>query len=323
MDAVILPSGPRFAAAKVNLALHVVGRRDDGYHLLESLVVFDDIAGDAVAATPRASGHEDESDGEDTAANGRVDRLSVEGRFASAVPAGGDNILLAAATLARTMLQDFGRGLPPLEIHLTKNLPVAAGIGGGSADAAALIDLVSTDLPQDARAALAAAAIRLGADVPMCLMGQPARITGIGETIEPVAAMPKLAMLLVNPGIAVETAAVFRMLARRDNPPMPPLPAAGFASVGDLVAFLSECRNDLALAAGSLAPGIGMARGRLIEAGALFARMSGSGATVFGLFADEDAASRAAWSIREHHPDWWLSRSPATESGPTTEESRS
>ncbi len=319
MDAVILPPGPRFAAAKVNLALHVVGRRDDGYHLLESLVVFDDIAGDTVTATPRASGN----DGKDAGGSGRVDRLSVEGRFASAVPAGGDNILFAAAALAREILQDFGRSLPLLEIHLTKNLPVAAGIGGGSADAAALIDLVSTDMPEDARAALAAAAIRLGADVPMCLAGQPARITGIGETIEPVAAMPKLAMLLVNPGIAVETAAVFRMLARRDNPPMPSLPAAGFASVGDLVAFLSECRNDLALAAGSLAPGIEMARGRLIEAGALFARMSGSGATVFGLFADDDAALRAARSIREHHPRWWLSHSSMMQGGPTMQGSRS
>lgn len=317
MDAVILPPGPRFAAAKVNLALHVVGRRDDGYHLLESLVVFDDIAGDTVMATPRASGNDGERDGEDASAGGRVDRLSVEGRFASAVPAGGDNILLAAAALARKIMQDFGRSLPPLEIHLTKTLPVAAGIGGGSADAAALIDLVSGDLQQDARAALAAATIRLGADVPMCIAGRPARITGIGETIEPVAAMPKLAMLLVNPGIAVETATVFRMLARRDNPPMPPVPSGGFAATDDLVAFLSECRNDLALAAGSLAPGIEMARARLIEAGALFARMSGSGATVFGLYADDDAALRAARAIREHHPDWWLSRGQAMEGSQT------
>ena len=302
MDGVNIETKARFAPAKVNLALHVVGRRDDGYHLLESIVVFDKAAGDKVGVALRPA----HKTGEEP-----VDRLTIEGPFAAEVPAGPQNILQQAAALARNELAGFGLALPPLDIQLTKNLPVAAGIGGGSADAAALIKLIGEELPQEAHMELSDAAIRLGADVPMCLAGRPAFITGIGEDIRPLAAMPELAMLLVNPGIAVETAAVFRMLARRDNPPMPALPSAGFTGTTDLVTFLGETRNDLALAAGSLVPEIEIARACLTEAGALFARMSGSGATVFGLYADEAAADAAARQIATKHPGWWLSRSPS------------
>ncbi|MCE7027664.1 4-(cytidine 5'-diphospho)-2-C-methyl-D-erythritol kinase [Jiella sp. CBK1P-4] len=305
MDAVTVPAECRPAPAKVNLALHVVGRRDDGYHLLESLVVFDAGACDEIAVLPRANDAVGDRERE-----AGIDRLDVSGRFASAVPAGNGNILLKAAALARAELATLGLKLPPLDIALSKHLPVAAGIGGGSADAAALLALVSADVPDEARAALAAAAIRLGADVPMCLAGRAAFVSGIGEAIRPVEAMPQLAMLLVNPGIAVETAAVFRMLARRDNPPMPALPVQGFRATGELVAYLAETRNDLALAAGSLAPEIENARARLLAAGALFARMSGSGATVFGLFADTAARDEAAQRIAGEEPGWWLSRDP-------------
>ncbi|NDW06096.1 4-(cytidine 5'-diphospho)-2-C-methyl-D-erythritol kinase [Jiella pacifica] len=307
MDALTVSAECRLAPAKVNLALHVVGRRDDGYHLLESLVVFDAVASDEVVVRPRG----DDTSLRDLEAG--IDRLGVSGRFASSVPTGDGNILLQAAALARAELAKFGLSLPPLDIALTKHLPVAAGIGGGSADAAALLALVAADAPGAARTALAAAAIRLGADVPMCLEGRAAFVSGIGEAIRPVEAMPELPILLVNPGIAVETAVVFRMLARRDNPPMPALPGYGFSSLAELVAYLGETRNDLALAAGSLAPGIEMARARLLAAGALFARMSGSGATVFGLFADAAARDEAARTIAGEEPGWWLSRRPGTD----------
>ncbi|MBP0616744.1 4-(cytidine 5'-diphospho)-2-C-methyl-D-erythritol kinase [Jiella mangrovi] len=315
MHAATVGSRTRFAPAKVNLALHIVGQRDDGYHRLESLVVFDETAGDTVMASPLV---DQPSSDPGAPAQGATDRLSVDGPFAQSVPLGADNILLKAAALAREEFAGFGIDLPPLDIRLSKNLPVAAGIGGGSADAAALLGLVSASASEDLRAALGEKAVRLGADVPMCLANRPALVTGIGETITPLAGMPKLSMLLVNPGIAVETASVFRMLASRENPAMPSLPGHGFAGLDDLVSFLSECRNDLALAAGSLAPEIERARGRLIEAGALFARMSGSGATVFGLFADDDARDEAGRRIARDEPGWWLSRNTDTETQRTT-----
>ncbi|MBO0664134.1 4-(cytidine 5'-diphospho)-2-C-methyl-D-erythritol kinase [Jiella sp. MQZ9-1] len=293
MEALIVPAEPRFAPAKVNLALHVVGRRPDGYHRLESLVVFDSDAGDTITARALA---DDESD-----------RLTIDGRFARRVPMGGENIVLKAAALARTELKRFGLDLPPLDIGLSKHLPVAAGIGGGSADAAALLALVSSVAPPEARRAMAEACVHLGADVPMCLVGRPALVTGIGEEVTPIATMPRLSMLLVNPGRAVETPAVFRMLARPDNPPMTAAPAAGFDDVDALVAFLAESRNDLALAAGSIAPEIEAVRSRLIAAGAIFARMSGSGATVFGLFDDHKSLAEAARMIAAEEPGWWLS----------------
>ncbi|WAP70228.1 4-(cytidine 5'-diphospho)-2-C-methyl-D-erythritol kinase [Jiella pelagia] len=299
---------PRLASAKVNLALHVVGRRDDGYHLLESLVVFDGGASDEIAVASRGEDGGSDGSGADCDADTTGDRLTVSGRFASSVPTGGDNIILKAAALARAEFAKFGLNLPPLDIALSKRLPVAAGIGGGSADAAAFLALVSSDVPEEARRALAAAAIRLGADVPMCLAGEAAFVSGIGEDIRPIETMPELAMLLVNPGIAVETAAVFRMLGRRDNPPMPALPGHGFRGLDELVSYLAETRNDLALAAGSLAPEIEMARSQLFAVGAVFARMSGSGATVFGLFADAATRDEAARKIAEEQPGWWLSR---------------
>ncbi|TFF25402.1 4-(cytidine 5'-diphospho)-2-C-methyl-D-erythritol kinase [Jiella endophytica] len=311
MDEVIVPASARFAPAKVNLALHVVGRRDDGYHLLESLVTFDQAAGDMVAAAPRA-------DLSGLAAGDLSDRLTIDGRFAAGLPTGPANILVQAAALARKEFRRFGLDLPPLDIRLTKTLPVAAGIGGGSADAAALLTLLCQDIPGEARNAVFEAAIRLGADVPMCLDGRPALVSGIGETIRPLAGLPELPLLLVNPGIAVETATVFRMLARRDNPPMPEFPSPGLASIDDLVAYLAETRNDLALAAGSLAPEIEDVRGRLLAAGALFARMSGSGATVYGLFADRETCAAAARMIAGERPGWWLSLAQADAEKGTT-----
>nr|WP_255617799.1 4-(cytidine 5'-diphospho)-2-C-methyl-D-erythritol kinase [Aurantimonas sp. VKM B-3413] len=281
----------RFAPAKINMALHVVGRRSDGYHLLDSLVVFSSDVGDFVEVAPAQSGE---------------DRVSVTGPFASAIPAGSGNILLAAAALARRVLADFGEDLPPLDIRLDKRLPVAAGIGGGSADAAALLRMIIDAIPAEAGGRLTSEAVAIGADVPMCLNGRPARVTGIGETIAPLAEMPRLPLLLVNPGVAVSTPAVFAALERRDNPPLPDLTDDGFSNISHLADWLTDTRNDLEAPALSITGEIAAVRNRLAREGALLARMSGSGATVFALFESEADADRARRRITADHGSWWI-----------------
>ncbi|MEF2552396.1 4-(cytidine 5'-diphospho)-2-C-methyl-D-erythritol kinase [Aurantimonas sp. A2-1-M11] len=279
------------APAKVNLALHVVGRRADGYHLLESLIAFAADACDIVTVT---------------AAPGAADVLTITGRFGRGLSAGDDNILTHTLGLARTVLAESGLTSPALAITLDKRLPVAAGIGGGSADAAALIRLIG-DLTPAAKDALVARAASLGADVPMCAEGRPALVTGIGDEVHPLPQMPVLHMLLVNPGVPVSTPAVFASLQGRDNPPLPPLPSGGFAATGDLVSWLDGTRNDLEAPAMVLAPQIAAVRDALAGEGALMARMSGSGATVYGLFDDDASLARARDRIAAAHPEWWLS----------------
>jgi 4-diphosphocytidyl-2-C-methyl-D-erythritol kinase len=278
------------ARAKVNLALHVTGRRADGYHLLDTLVVFPAI-GDTVTCA-RA----------ETSAPGALS-LSVSGAFSGAAGETEDNLVMRAARrLAEACLY-----LPSATaIALEKRLPVAAGLGGGSADAAAtlraLIRLWGVSISEDALAALA---LDLGADVPMCLTSQPARVRGIGEEITLVKGLPPFGILLVNPVRPVATPAVFRALSHRDNPPMPGLPD-GFASVGALVDWLRATRNDFEPAARLLEPTIGDVLARLDGAGALLSRMSGSGATCFGLFADAGEAEIARQRIAAVEPDWWI-----------------
>ncbi|MFN0113954.1 MAG: 4-(cytidine 5'-diphospho)-2-C-methyl-D-erythritol kinase [Paracoccaceae bacterium] len=265
-----------FAPAKVNLSLHVTGRCADGYHLLDSLVVFADV-GDTVRAEP-------------------ADRLSlsVEGPMAGGLAAGEDNLVLRAARLL-----GGGRGA---RLTLVKRLPVAAGIGGGSADAAAAIRALARlwGVAVPGAGALAA----LGADVPVCMGARAQRMRGIGEVLALVPGLPPLEAVLVNPGVAVPTAAVFRGLAAPGNPPMPgALP--GFPDPASLIAFLAGCRNDLESPA--LAPAIGAALGRLrLSPGCALARMSGSGATCFGLFAGREAAAAAARAIAAERPGWWV-----------------
>lgn len=271
-----------FAPAKVNLALHVTGRRADGYHLLDSLVVFAG-AGDRVTAAPA---------GDLT--------LSVTGPRAAALPASDDNIVLRAA---RCMGPNGAR------LTLDKNLPVASGIGGGSADAAAtlraLARLRGQPLPP------AAAVLALGADVPVCLAGRPCRMSGIGETLQPLAhPLPEAWLVLANPGTAVATPAVFAALARRDNAPLPrDLPR--LRSAADLSAFLRMVRNDLEAPAAHLVPEISVVRSALsAQPGCLMSRMSGSGATCFGLFPDALTAAAAARALRGARPDWWIEAAP-------------
>lgn len=271
------------ARAKVNLALHVVGQRADGYHLLDSIVAF--------AALCRSGGDVVTIDF-DPAADGPPD-FAVSGPFAGDVPAGPGNSALDAAAAVG--------GIRTL--HLEKNLPVAAGIGGGSADAAAVLAAVA-DATGRPRSVFDDLALTLGADVPVCLHGAPARMRGIGEALERVA-MPATPCVLVNPRVPVPTPAVFKALTRKDNPPLAPWPAP--TSAGDLAAFLHAARNDLGPPAETVAPVIAETIAALSRsAGCRLARMSGSGATVFGLFADEGARDRAAAALAAANPRWWV-----------------
>lgn len=277
--------GSVFAPAKINLALHVVGRRADGYHRLDSLVVFADV-GDTLTAERPLPG---------------APLLTIDGPFAADLPLGDDNLVLCAA---RLLAERFGMSPPAL--RLTKRLPVASGIGGGSADGAATLRLLAALAGLDA-APLADLALRLGADGPMCLESRPLRAGGIGEVVAPLAGLPQLGLVLAHPGIAVPTAAVFRRLACPDNPPLPdPLPV--WRDAAELARFLhTATRNDLeapALAEAAVIAEISAAL-RASE-GCLFARMSGSGATVFGLYADIEAAHRASAALAGDHPNWWV-----------------
>lgn len=271
------------AAAKINLALHITGQRDDGYHLLDTLVVFTQ-AGDTIRAAPS-----DE------------DRFTLSGRFASVLQADADNLVLRARGLIRQLRPE----LPPVALDLEKSLPVASGIGGGSADAAATLRALSgmLDAPLS-EAEFSVAALSLGADVPMCLASHPLRVRGIGESLAPVRGLPVLHMVLVNPGMAVSTPTVFGSLLEKQNAPLPELP--GNVAFSDLVDWLRQTRNDLQHPASIQVPQIGQAIAALDAAGAAFSRMSGSGATCFGLFSDTTAAQAAARSLASRSPTWYV-----------------
>lgn len=272
------------APAKVNLYLHVTGRRADGYHLLESLVAFTDF-GDGITATPS-------------------DRLTltVDGPFADRIPTGPDNLILQAAQGLRDLC-DIQAGA---HIHLDKRLPVAAGIGGGSADAAAtltaLCRLWQVD-PDPAR--LDALALGLGADVPVCLRGQPAHMAGVGEEITLAPDLPDLAVLLVNPGVALSTPAVFKARNSGFSPP-DRLPDRAFADRDGFLSGLAARGNDLMAAATRIAPVVGTVMKALDALGGCrLARMSGSGATCFALFDSSQVATQAAAVLAQDHPGWW------------------
>lgn len=283
-----MPSPPiaEFAPAKINLTLHVTGRRADGYHLLDSLVAFADV-GDRLLAVRSGVGG-----------------LTLDGPFGAKVPLGDDNLVMKAARLVA--------GAQDVAFTLEKHLPPASGIGGGSADAAAAVRALirlDTDDPGEVSARIAAlnrdAVIGLGADLPVCLRSRPARMRGIGERLVDLP-FPESPLLLVNPGVEVPTGAVFSALATPDNPPMPErLP--NWTDVGDLARWLAGQRNDLELPARAIIPEItGVLAALRAEQGALIARMSGSGATCFALFADLAAARSAGAAISARHPDWWV-----------------
>ena len=282
------------APAKINLALHVTGRRADGYHLLDTLVVHG-VAGDTLTARPLAEA----SDGGPV----RLE-LTVAGPFAAGLVAEPDNLVLRAARLLEVEARRLGKEPSAVALGLDKHLPIASGIGGGSSDAAAALRLLNRvwglDLP---RSRLAELSRPLGADLPMCVHGTPLRARGIGETIDPLCDLPSLPMVLVNPGVAVPTPAVFRALTRRDNPGLPEMPAH-FRDAADLLDLLAATRNDLEPPAIAVAPVIGEVLAALGAApGVRLARMSGSGATCFAVCVDETVARDVAASLAAR--GWW------------------
>ena len=257
-----------FAPAKINLSLHVTGQRPDGYHLLDSLVAFADI-GDRLWIEPA-----DEMS------------VSVTGPFAVGVPEDRRNLVWRAAELAGGVAR----------ITVEKNLPHGAGIGGGSSDAAAVLRHFGvTD-----------GAGRLGADVPVCLRPVAQRMHGIGELLSDVPPLPPLHAVLVNPGLHLPTPTVFARLDTRQNAPMPD-EIRSFRDARDCALWLSEQRNDLETPALSVAPEIGeVLKALSASPEALLARMSGSGATCFGLFATATQAQSAAATLASTHPRWWV-----------------
>jgi 4-diphosphocytidyl-2-C-methyl-D-erythritol kinase len=279
----------RRARAKVNLNLHITGRRADGYHTLSSLIAFADVA-DTVTVAPASALH-----------------LEITGPFASALGDAADNLVLRAAR----GLAELGGVRAGARITLDKHLPVAAGIGGGSADAAATLDaLAALWAPRADPAALDRLALDLGADVPICRHGRAALVGGIGEVMAPVPPLPPTWLVLVNPGVAVSTGAVFQRRAGPDSPPLSPWPTAP-ADAAALADALAATRNDLEPSATALAPDIATALTALAATtGCRLRRMSGSGATCFGVYDDEETARTAAERIVTSAPTWWVRAAP-------------
>lgn len=278
------------AAAKINLYLHITGLREDGYHHLDSLIAFAGIHDTlTLAPSPDLS-------------------LAIEGPYADGLSTGGDNLVMQAADKLRQSAGYDGGAA----ITLEKNIPVAAGIGGGSADAAAVLgglvrlwdlDATSFDLND--------LALSLGADVPVCLFGQAAFVGGIGERITRAPALPAAWLVLVNPGVALSTKAVFE--TRRDG--HEGSGAGGFddspATASVLAGILQTRNNDLEEAAIALQPQIDFVLKKIQQSeGVLLTRMSGSGATCFGLFAEAGAAARAAADLSQRQPEWWVRATP-------------
>ncbi len=286
MSAASLAGAVRIAApAKLNLFLHIVGRRPDGYHLLDSLIAFASVHDTLVAAPAHQL------------------TLTLDGPFGADLDgAGDDNLVLKAAWALAEVAGQPAQGA----LRLTKRLPVASGIGGGSADAAAAIKALVklwrlTPTPEQ----LSSIALSLGADVPVCLAGHVARVGGIGEGIATVGRLPNCGLVLVNPRVPLATAAVFKarqgVFSRRASFDRMPNDVAGLA------AALRNTNNDLEAPARALLPLID----DVLEAiaglkGCLIARMSGSGATCFGLFADERAAQSASADLATRNQGWWV-----------------
>ena len=277
-----------FAPAKVNLTLHVLGRRPDGYHELESLVAFAGI-GDRLTFRP-----------------GGQFALAVSGPTGAAAGAGDDNLVLKAAR----GLAARAEGLRPGSFTLDKQLPVAAGLGGGSSDAAAALRLLAqaNGLSLDDER-IRAAAQATGADVPVCLDPRARMMRGIGEILSAPMHLPELPAVVVNPGVAVPTKDVFAALGARPlaGPPEPDEFISIDTDAASLVPLLAARRNDLQTPAIKLQPVIAdVLRALERSANCLLARMSGSGATCFGLFGSQGTAEEAARRMQAAQPGWWI-----------------
>ena len=267
------------AHAKINLFLHVGDKRADGFHALQSLVAFT-AAGDELAFAP------------DVGLS-----LAIVGPFGAGLSAGPDNLVLKAA---QALSRNKGAA-----ITLTKNLPVASGIGGGSADCATTLRGLSRlwGLPSDV-VSLQKIGEGLGSDVPVCISRQPQWMEGRGEIVTALPSLPEIAIVLVNPGVGVPTGKVFGALRERSGVDLPLPPK--FEAAGDLVAYLKDTSNDLEAPARVIAPEINGVLEAIADEGALLSRMSGSGATCFGLFDSDFAATEAATAMRAQNPGWWV-----------------
>ena len=264
-----------FAPAKVNLTLHVTGQRDDGFHLLDSLVVFADI-GDMVSVY-----------------RSKEITLEVAGPEAAEVPTNDSNSVMHAARL----MQAEG-----IALRLEKYLPTAAGVGGGTADAAATIRAIA----QLCGLGLPDGVLGLGADVPVCMRGRATRMSGVGEVLADVRGLPDIWAVLVNPRAAVATPDVFNRLKQKENPAMP-VELPRFQSAQALAGWLSEQRNDLQTPAIEVQPMIATVLDVLAQTqGQLLSRMSGSGATCFALYENGESARNAAEALYHDHPGWWV-----------------
>ena len=273
------------AHAKINLTLTVLGRRADGYHELESLVTFADVH-DLVTLEPGAG-----------------TQVTVAGQFAGDIA--GENLLIRTLSLVREAEPRLGLG----SITLEKNLPVAAGLGGGSADAAALLRAIEQINPGYASSVpWLEIAAKLGADVPVCLASAPAFMCGIGERTAPITSLPQVDAVIVNPRLPLATADVFSAMSakpaeKRERAPEPPV----LERFGDLIDYMRTRGNDLEAPAMRLVPAIGGVMSALRgQPGCRLAAMSGSGPTCFGIFADGTQASRAAEHITAAHSAWWV-----------------
>ena len=277
-----------FAPAKVNLTLHVLGRRPDGYHEIESLVVFADL-GDRLTFVPDVP---------------LV--LQVEGPTAAAAGDGADNLVLKAA---RALSEEVS-GLRLGRFELDKQLPVAAGLGGGSSDAAAALRSLARHnglALDDVR--LHAAGRATGADVPVCLDPRARIMRGVGEILSAPITLPELPAVLVNPGVAVPTKDVFSALAAPalTSPAQPDDFISINTDAASLVSLLNARRNDLEIPAVKIQPVIADVLAALeASEGCLLARMSGSGATCFGLYGSVGVAQEAAQRMQTRHTGWWI-----------------
>ena len=273
-----------FAPAKINLYLHVVGRRADGLHLLDSLIAFADIGDEIVAAPADALS------------------LTVSGPEAGTLAESGDDNLVLRA--AREFARHHGVAAGA-KLHLTKNLPVASGIGGGSTDAAATLRALAVLWQRPLDAAAMRVAAELGADIPACLGARPVWVGGIGERLDPLPGLPPLGLVLANPRRPLSTAGVFR--ARQGDFTTDQFARTTPRNAVGLFGLLRQCRNDLTATAQSLMPEIGAMLDRLAALPeAYLTRMSGSGATCFALFADRGSAEQAAVALAAAQPGWWV-----------------
>lgn len=278
-----------FAPAKINLTLEILGRRPDGYHELRSLVAFAQDVGDVVAFTA-----------------GNSSAVETTGPFAGDI--GGSNLVdKAIAAFAEKM-----PGATPNRLSLVKNLPVASGIGGGSADAAAALRLLASIYPEVSERDLSRVARALGADVPVCVRSRPVVMTGVGEALDEIALPHDLYAVLVNPLVDVpanKTSQVFAALgaATLANPPSKE-PVPRFLDVDDVIAYAKTRGNDLQAPARTLFPIIDsvLSELRKIEGG-LLAQLSGAGPTCFLLFASRREAEAGASALQRRHRDWWVS----------------